>query len=200
VARAELKRRKSEKGYLRRKADRGWFYGTFQFAHQHPEIFRIAFENTLLNLPGQLDFLDLLGQYYFANSAPQTDHPILMDEGLLHRGSAIFLYSNAFSDLQTYLDALPPCPVIVHIQIDIATAIDRCGQRPKGLPLLYKQFSRQELTEAYQRLSVLHQTCLDHQRAAGATVITIDGTRPIAEAAQCVLDHLNAIAKPGKIT
>ncbi|MGB0966704.1 MAG: hypothetical protein ACPGUX_00845 [Halocynthiibacter sp.] len=169
------------KGYLRRKTDRGWFFGTFSFAHQYPEVFRIAFENTLRNTPGQLDFLDLLGQYYFAAQAENREQPVLVDEGLLHRGAAAFLNPEAFSDLEYYLDHIPPCDVVVFSDLDIETSIERSRQRPKGLPQLYRRFTEEELITKYQRLQILHQTCLAHQAKAGARIIHLNNHSSLAE-------------------
>lgn len=191
LAEKVLAKKKSQRGYLRRKQDRGWFYGTFSLAHQYPELFRIAFENTLRNTPGQLDFLDLLAQYFFARQEQNLNQTVLVDEGLLHRGAATFLYPDAFSTFDHYLEQIPPCDVIVWMDIDIETAIERSKQRKKGLPRLYRRFSHSELVAAYRRLQDLHQNCLAHQRSTGVKIICLDSKKTLNENATCLCEALS---------
>jgi len=105
-----LKHHKTKRGYLRRKQGRGWFFATFEFAHYYPEIFRIVFENAVLHQDRNLDFFDLSAQYHFSKQATDAVGPAITDEGFLHRGSAIFLYPNAYSNIDTYLKHVPCCP------------------------------------------------------------------------------------------
>ena len=96
-----LQHHKCKRGYIRRKRGRGWFFATFEFAHCYPEIFRIVFENAILQQDRNLDFFDLLAQYHFSKQATDAVGPALSDEGFLHRGSAIFLYPNTYSNIDS---------------------------------------------------------------------------------------------------
>lgn len=194
VAEEVLAARKENPGYLRRKADRGWFYGTFSFAHKYPEIFRIAFENTLINTPGQLDFLDLLGQYHFARLSQEERRLVLVDEGLLHRGAAAFLNPEAFSSLENYLDNIPAPDAVVFIDIDIETAIERSKQRKKGIPVHYRKFTEAELFQHYEHLQALHQQCLTRQ----SQVIHIDSAQPLTQNAEWLLERLVKAAQSAR--
>lgn len=192
-----LSEKKSVKGYLRRKSDRGWFFATYTFAREYPEVFRIVFENTIRNTPDSLDFLDLLGQYYFSQLKQDDKRLVLADEGLLHRGSSIFLYPNAYSDLDHYLNQIPPSQAVVWIDLDIDEAIERSLHRPKGLPQLYRKFTLEELSSNYKVLQDLHQRCLTHQRNAGASIIHVDSRKSIGENTSYLYDSLVKLCKSG---
>ena len=141
-------------------------------------------------MSGHLDFLDLLGQYYFAKGAKTAEDTILVDEGLLHRGAAAFLYDNAYSDIETYLSLVPRPDVVVLLEIDTATAIDRCKQRPKGMPKLYRDVPESDLADFYEKISDLQNHCIAHQSGAGAKIIHLDATDSPAENVHRLLSEL----------
>lgn len=161
-------------GYLKRKPGRGWFQALLGFAHRHPDAFRVLFENTLANSWENTIVMDVLGQYDLARQAKEPVGPILVDEGLLHRGAAAFLKEDAYSTLDAYLKDIPVAGVVVWLDIDVGTAIDRCKQRKKGLPRLYQHFSDAELLQHYEKLKALHRVCIDQQDQAGATIVKVD--------------------------
>ena len=186
-----LQHHKRKRGYIRRKRGRGWFFATFEFAHCYPEIFRIVFENAILQQDRNLDFFDLLAQYHFSKQATDAVGPALSDEGFLHRGSAIFLYPNTYSNIDTYLKHVPCFDTVIHIGCSIDLAIERCKSRPKGLPKRYRSFSEQELSQCYQKLERLHQTCLGHHKDRGGNIIRVDGQKPWAQTTQTILGILS---------
>ena len=168
-------------GYLKRKPGHGWFFGMLTFAHQYPEAFRTLFENSISDSWVNLNVMELLGQYYFAQSADLGHQPILCDEGFLHRGAVSFLQPNCYSDLDTYLKHIPRCDVVIHIDLDVETSLARCKSRPKGLPRTYRPLSEAEVIEQMDQLQKLHQLCLHQQEEAGVRVIRVDGQRPLEE-------------------
>ena len=194
-----LQHHATKRGYIRRKMGRGWFFATFEFAHSYPEIFRIVFENAILHQDRNLDFFDLMAQYHFSKQATDTVGPAITDEGFLHRGSAIFLYPNAYSSIDCYLQQVPCFDTVIHVECPIDLAIERCKSRPKGVPKRYRNFSDQELSQSYQKLMQLHQICLDHHKNRGGNIIRVDGQRPWAQKAQIILDILTENGAKGSV-
>lgn len=186
-----LQHHKTKRGYIRRKKGRGWFFATFEFAHCYPEMFRIVFENAILHQDRNLDFFDLLVQYHFSKQATDAVGSAITDEGFLHRGAAIFLYPNTYSTIDHYLEHVPHFDTVIHTQCSVDLALERCKSRPKGLPKRYRSFSEQELSQSYQKLMQLHQTCLDHHKNRGGNIIRVDGQKPWALTIQTVLDILS---------
>lgn len=168
-------------GYLKRKPGRGWFLGMLTFAHQHPDVFRILFENSISDSWINLNVMELLGQYYFAQRAELGRQPILCDEGFLHRGATAFSEPDRYSDMETYLSHIPLCDAVIHIDLDIEQALARCKQRRKGLPKAYQALPEGEVIEIMTAVQEMHQLCIRHQEDAGVRVIKVDGLRPLEE-------------------
>lgn len=197
AALAGLAVQKEAVSYLRRKPERGWLFATMQFAKQHPELYRIVFENTLLNAGKSLDFLDVLGKYYFAGHAPEPRGPVLCDEGLLHRGAAQFVYANAHATLDHYLDHMSVSEIVVHLMLPPQEAIARCKARKKGLPALYRALSDAELFARYRLLDDLHGQCLTHQAHAGAQIVALDARAPVADLVTQLQEAIALAARAG---
>ena len=71
-------------------------------------------------------FFDLMAQYHCSKQATDTVGPAITDEGFLHRGSAIFLYPNAYSGIDCYLQQVPCFDTVIHVEWPIDLAIERC--------------------------------------------------------------------------
>ena len=85
---------------------------------------------------------------------------------------------NAVTSMKEYLTHVPHCDAVIYIELDIETSVQRCKQRPKGLPKLYQALPEAEIIEVLTATREAHRICAAHQEAAGIPVIRLDATRP----------------------
>ena len=168
-------------GYVSRKPGRGWLYATLTFAQTYPEVFRTLFENTIESAWENQIAIDFLGQFQLAKKSRTGSDIVLCDEGFLHRGAVACSKPNLYSDIDTYLQHIPRCGAVIFVELDVATSLERCKARPKGLPNVYKPLTEEQIIEKMTALKDMHEICAAQQEQVGAQVLRIDGNRPVSE-------------------
>jgi predicted kinase len=196
VARDRMEEGRTHIRFLQRRAERVGLYGCFSFAHEQPALFDALLQATRHDLGRTLWNMEMLAQIHFVSKQPVDDTLIFLDEGFLHRGVSAFSDRPDRAAFRHYLSCLTHDFITVHVETPLDVAIARAASRTKPVPFLGRAAEPETGMDSLQEFAELVQIACDTRRAAGKTVLTVNGMLGPDLAALQLAGAIKALATP----
>ena len=178
--RSMVERRKTIR-FLKKNAERASLYGFVKFGEQHPETFMTLLDPESDDTSHRMWSLELMAQLWFTGIAGHKGAAILLDEGLVHRGISCLAGRGTTDDAAAFASTLALSHALVMVECSVDFSVERCQQRPGGIPKGFTREEGQPDPDKFNNFEGLLSTATQVLSKSGATILTLDATRPAAD-------------------
>ena len=107
------------------------------------------------------------------------DETVVIDEGFQHRATTMFVSSNVkrqvpVLEVERYCKLIPKPEILIHVEEDISTCIQRLNTRESGWPKQAKNLNRSKKEEFIRNYDACIEMVIDNVRSNGIKIITVN--------------------------